>query len=71
MRALIESLSALLEGDPARCVELAANALAQPARDPECKFYLARHLARGGAYAEALKTISDLQTEGFLCSSAL
>ena len=45
--------------------------MAQPAKDPECKFYLARHLARGGAHAEALKTISHLQAEGFLCSSAL
>ena len=71
MRALIESLGALLEGDPARCVELAANALAQPSKDPECKFYLARHLARGGAHAEALKAIGDLLAEGFLCSTAL
>ena len=71
MRALIESLGALLEGDRARCVELAAKALAQPSKDPECKFYLARHLARGGAHAEALKAIGDLLAEGFLCSTAL
>ena len=47
------------------------QALAQPARDPEVKFYLARHLARGGAHAEALETIRDLAAEGFACSTAL
>ena len=36
MRALIEIPGALLEGDRARCVELAAKALAQPSKDPGC-----------------------------------
>ena len=71
MRTLIASLGASLEGDHAECARLAKQALAQPARDPEVKFYLARHLARAGAHLEALETIRDLLTEGFFCSSVL
>jgi DNA-binding winged helix-turn-helix (wHTH) protein/cytochrome c-type biogenesis protein CcmH/NrfG len=71
MRTLIASLGASLEGDHSRSVDLVKQALAQPARDPEVKFYLARHLARDGAHAEALETIRDLATEGFSCSTAL
>jgi hypothetical protein len=71
MRALTASLSAWLEGDEAKSVDLVRQALAQPARDPEVKFYLARHLARGGAHLEALETVRDLVTEGSACSAAL
>ncbi|MGD0778741.1 MAG: winged helix-turn-helix domain-containing protein [Candidatus Solibacter sp.] len=71
MRALIASLAASLEGDRAKSLDLVRGALAQPARDPEVKFYLARHLARDGAHAEALETIRDLVMEGFACSAAL
>jgi hypothetical protein len=71
MRTLIASLGASLEGDPARCAQLVRQALGQPARDPEVKFYLARHLARGGAHSEALEAIHDLLAEGFSCSAAL
>jgi tetratricopeptide (TPR) repeat protein len=71
MRALIASLGAGLEGDRALSARLVRQALAQPARDPEVKFYLARHLARDGFHAEALETIRDLVSEGFSCSIAL
>jgi tetratricopeptide (TPR) repeat protein len=71
MRTLIASLSALLENDHAKCAQLVRQALAQPARDPEVKFYLARHLARSGAHSEALEIVRDLLAEGFACSFAL
>jgi DNA-binding winged helix-turn-helix (wHTH) protein/tetratricopeptide (TPR) repeat protein len=71
MRALIASLRAGLEGDHALSAQLVRQALAQPARDPEVKFYLARHLARDGSHTEALETIHNLVSEGFSCSTAL
>jgi tetratricopeptide (TPR) repeat protein len=71
MRTLMDSLRALLEGEREKSAQLVRRALAEPARDPEVKFYLARHLARSGAHREALDTIRDLVTEGFFCSTAL
>ena len=71
MRTLIDSLRALLEGEQAKSAELVRRALAEPVRDPECKFYLARHLARSGAHREALDTIRELIADGFFCSTAL
>ena len=71
MRTLIASLGAWLEGDHALSAKLVRQALAQPARDPEVKFYLARHLARDGSHTEALETIRGLVSEGFSCSTAL
>ena len=71
MRTLIASLGASLEGDHGKGAQLVRQALAQPARDPEVKFYLARHLARDGFHAEALETIRGLFSEGFSCSIAL
>ena len=70
MRTLIASLGAWLEGDHALSAKLVRQALAQPARDPEVKFYLARHLARDGSHTEALETIRGLVSEGFSCSTA-
>jgi TolB-like protein/tetratricopeptide (TPR) repeat protein len=71
MRALIASLHACLEGDDAAAVAIVKKALCEPARDPEMKFYLTRHLARSGVAREALETIRDLIGEGFFCSAAL
>ena len=71
MRTLIASLGAWLEGDHALSAKLVRQALAQPARDPEVKFYLARHLARDGFHGEALESIRGLVSEGFSCSTAL
>ncbi len=70
MRTLMDSLRALLEGEQAKSAQLVRRALTEPARDPECKFYLARHLSRSGMHREALDTIRDLMTEGFFCSTA-
>src|ERR1035437_882122 len=64
-------LSFSLQGDHARSLEIVRQALAMPTPDPEAKFYLTRQLARDGAHAEALRTIRDLTTEGFFCSTAL
>ena len=70
--AMMESLRFSLQGDHARSIEILREALVQrPTKDPEAKFYLARQLARDGEHAEALRTIRDLVTEGFVCSVAL
>lgn len=69
---MMESLRFSLQGDHARSIEILREALAlRPTKDPEAKFYLARQLARAGEHAEALRTIRDLVTEGFVCSVAL
>ena len=67
----MDSLRALLDGERAKSAQLVRQALTEPARDPEVKFYLARHLARSEAYREALDTIRELIAEGFFCSTAL
>jgi DNA-binding winged helix-turn-helix (wHTH) protein/tetratricopeptide (TPR) repeat protein len=71
MRALIGSLKAMLEGDRALSLELIRQALAEPARDPESKFYLARHLARNHDCDTALANLRELLQEGFFSSKAL
>uniref|UniRef100_Q01WH4 Transcriptional regulator, CadC n=1 Tax=Solibacter usitatus (strain Ellin6076) TaxID=234267 RepID=Q01WH4_SOLUE len=71
MRVLMESLFALLKGNRAASVAAVRQALAQVVRDPELKFYMARHLAYGGEPAAALDTIHELEAEGFTCSLAM
>jgi DNA-binding winged helix-turn-helix (wHTH) protein/tetratricopeptide (TPR) repeat protein len=71
MRALIASLRACLEGDRDAMIAIIRQALCEPARDPELKFYFARHLARAGDNPAALEVIASLATEGFFCSVAL
>jgi len=69
----IEALRFCLRGDHARSLDIVRQALAPPPTllDPEATFYLARQLARDGAHGEALRTIRDLVTEGFVCSTAV
>src|SRR5450756_927770 len=69
--AMMESLRFYLQGDHARSLEIVRQALAMPTPDPEAKFYLTRQLARDGEHADALRTIRDLATEGYVCSTAL
>ena len=69
--AMMESLRCSLQGDHAGSLAILRQALAVPTADPESKFYLARQLARDGEHAEALKTVRDVATEGFFCSTAL
>jgi hypothetical protein len=68
---MMESLRCSLQGDHAGSLAILRQALAVPTADPESKFYLARQLARDGEHAEALRTIRDLATEGFFCSTAV
>ena len=69
---MLESLRFFLQGDHARSLEIVRQALAaRPAWDPEITFYLTRQLARDGARADALRTMRELVTEGFFCSTAL
>jgi len=69
---MLESLRFFLQGDHARSLEIVRQALAaRPAWDPEVTFYLTRQLARDGARADALRTMRELVTEGFFCSTAL
>jgi DNA-binding winged helix-turn-helix (wHTH) protein/tetratricopeptide (TPR) repeat protein len=70
--ALMESLRHHFEGDSAGSLRIARQALASgPPLDPEMKFYLIRHLARGGAHEDALQAIQDLTSGGFFSSIAL
>ena len=70
--AMMGSLRFSLRGDHAGSLEIVRQALTlRPTADTEAKFYLTRQLARDGAHEEALRTIPDLATEGFLCSTAL
>jgi tetratricopeptide (TPR) repeat protein len=63
-----EALRFSLRGDHAGSLEIVRPALAlRPTADPEAKFYLTRQLARDGAHEEALRTMHDLATEGFVC----
>ncbi len=71
IRTLIACLQASLDGAEFKALQMARQALTEPARDPECKFYLARHLAHGGAFGEALAVIRELAGEGFFCSASL
>jgi len=62
----------VLAGDLAGTVAAVRSALvSQRVQEPEIKFYLARHLARGGAEQEALDLLRQLTTEGFVCSTAM
>jgi hypothetical protein len=70
--ALVDSLRLSLQGDHAGSIKIAKASLGRNAEDdPEANFYLARHLARDGAHADALKTIGGLVAEGYFCSTAL
>jgi DNA-binding winged helix-turn-helix (wHTH) protein/tetratricopeptide (TPR) repeat protein len=71
MRAAIASLRACLKSDYGAAIAVIQQALCEPARDPELKFYFARHLARGGDTSTALEVIGSLVPEGFFCSVAL
>jgi DNA-binding winged helix-turn-helix (wHTH) protein/tetratricopeptide (TPR) repeat protein len=69
---LVESLRLTLDGDLVASIAVVRQALADLRdRDPEIRFYLARHLVRNGAPREALRTIGQLAGEGFVCSTAL
>jgi DNA-binding winged helix-turn-helix (wHTH) protein/tetratricopeptide (TPR) repeat protein len=69
---LIQSLRCVLAGDLAGNITVVRSALvSERVQEPEVKFYLARHLARGGAEQEALDLLCQLTTEGFVCSTAM
>jgi len=69
----IQALGRSLRGDHAGSIDIAKRALAPPSAvlDPEATFFLARQLAYDGALTEALQTVRDAATEGFVCSTAL
>jgi len=69
---MVDSLRFLLQGDDSKSFDIIRRALeGEPPPEPEIRFYLARHLARQGAGAEALQTIHRLAGGGFFCSTAL
>lgn len=69
---LVQSLRCVLAGDLNGNIAVIRSALAsERLQEPEVKFYLARHLARGGAEQEALDLLRQLATEGFVCSTAM
>jgi hypothetical protein len=72
LSSLVRSLRCCLAGDHAASIGIVRRALISvPAPEPEVRFYLSRHLARGGAAQEALDTLRQLTIEGFVCSTAM
>jgi tetratricopeptide (TPR) repeat protein len=71
VRAIIQSLRAYLEGDFAEC--LSAIEVGEPLarKDPECLYYMARHLAQINQRERAIKMLSSVLDSGFLCGSAM
>jgi TolB-like protein len=69
--AIIQSLRAYLEGDFAEC--LSAIEVGEPLarKDPECLYYMARHLAQIDQRERAIKMLSSVLDSGFLCGSAM
>jgi non-specific serine/threonine protein kinase len=71
VQAIIQSLRAYLEGDFEEC--LSAIEVGEPLarKDPECLYYMARHLAQIDQRERALKILSSVIDSGFLCGSAM
>jgi len=67
----MQSLRAYLEGDFEEC--LSAIEVGEPLarKDPECLYYMARHLAQIDQRERALKILSSVIESGFLCGSAM
>ena len=71
VRAIMQSLRAYLEGDFEEC--LSAIEVGEPLtrRDPESLYYTARHLGRINEQERAIRILSGVIDNGFLCVSAL
>jgi tetratricopeptide (TPR) repeat protein len=69
--AVMQSLRAYLEGDSVEC--LTAIEVGEPLarKDPECLYYMARHLARISEPERAIRILSGVIEGGFVCFSAL
>jgi serine/threonine protein kinase len=71
VRAIIQSLRAYLEGDFAECLSAIQAGEPQARKDPECLYYMARHLAQINQQERAIKILSNVIESGFLCGSAV
>jgi tetratricopeptide (TPR) repeat protein len=71
MRALMQSLRAYLEGNSAECLQVIESGELFAQRDLESQYYTGRHLALIGEMERAIKMLSGVVEDGFLCGSAL
>jgi serine/threonine protein kinase/tetratricopeptide (TPR) repeat protein len=69
-QALMRSLRALLEGDPAGAA-LAVDEHESRIRDPESLFYAARHMARLGEADRAIDMLSNVIDQNYICNFSL
>jgi non-specific serine/threonine protein kinase len=71
VRAIMQSLRAYLEGDFKECLRAIEAGESLTSRDAESLYYTARHLAQINERERALKTLSRVIDNGFLCGSAI
>ena len=71
VRAIMQSLRAYLEGDIAGSLNAIEASETLTRRDSEILFYTARHLARIEEHQRALRVLSNVLENGFLCGSAI
>jgi hypothetical protein len=62
---------ALLEGRVSDSVAAMQALLSPDFRDPEGRFYVARHIARHGEAGEALRQLEAIVADGFFCYPVL
>ncbi len=66
MNALLRSLLAILQGEPDEAVHLMEQVDAT--KEPEVLVYFARHYAKAGRVASAIRTLQQAANLGFICS---
>ncbi len=71
VRAIMQSLRAYLEGNISECLGAIGAGESLTYRDAEILFYMARHLVQIDERERALKTLSRVVDDGFLCGSAM
>src|SRR5688572_2557677 len=67
LRNFIVAARTLLEGDRAESVAAVIRVVSSGFRDPEGRFYLARHLAHLGSVEPALALLQQVVADGFFC----
>jgi len=71
LRNFIVAARTLLEGDRAESVAAVIRVVSSGFRDPEGRFYLARHLAHLGSVEPALALLQQVVADGFFCSPVM
>ena len=71
LRNFIVAARTLLEGERAESVAAVIRVVSSGFRDPEGRFYLARHLAHLGSVEPALALLQQVVADGFFCSPVM